>query len=67
MCCRCVPIQQIPGGDETAAIQFTFYNEVARIPALISSTVATHQAIQRAFQVTVDTGATPCPAYVVLL
>ncbi|CDJ60958.1 hypothetical protein EMWEY_00008520 [Eimeria maxima] len=40
----------IPGGDETAAIQFTFYNEVARIPALISSTVATHQAIQRAFQ-----------------
>ncbi|CDI85908.1 hypothetical protein EPH_0064790 [Eimeria praecox] len=48
--CKCVPIQQLPGGDETAAIPFTFYNEVARIPALISSTVATHQAIQRAFQ-----------------
>ncbi|CDJ47273.1 Axonemal 1-beta dynein heavy chain dynein heavy chain, related [Eimeria brunetti] len=48
--CKCVPVQQLPGGDETAAIQFTFYSEVARIPALISSTVATHQAIQRAFQ-----------------
>ncbi|CDJ69901.1 hypothetical protein ENH_00076170 [Eimeria necatrix] len=47
---RCVPIQQIPGGDETTALQFTFYNEVARIPALINTTVATHQAIQRVFQ-----------------
>lgn len=48
---RCVPIHQIPGGDETTALQFTFYNEVARIPALINTTVATHQAIQRVFQV----------------
>ncbi|OEH75761.1 axonemal 1-beta dynein heavy chain dynein heavy related protein [Cyclospora cayetanensis] len=45
----CVPIQQLPG-DEAAALQFTFYAEVSRIPALINTTVATHQAIQRVFQ-----------------
>ncbi|KAL8426027.1 hypothetical protein Efla_001945 [Eimeria flavescens] len=47
--CKCVPTNQLPA-EEAAAIQFTFYGEVSRIPALINSTVATHQAIQKAFQ-----------------
>ncbi|KAL8448543.1 hypothetical protein Emed_003723 [Eimeria media] len=46
---RCVPTDQLPA-DEAAAVQFTFYSEVSRLPALINSTVATHQAIQKAFQ-----------------
>ncbi|KAL8274185.1 hypothetical protein Esti_001870 [Eimeria stiedai] len=47
--CKCVPTDQLPA-DEAAAVQFTFYNELSRLPALINSTVATHQAIQKAFQ-----------------
>ncbi|KFG65744.1 dynein heavy chain family protein, partial [Toxoplasma gondii RUB] len=47
--CKCVP-SQLGQEEELQVPPFTFYSEISRIPALIDTTVATHQAIQKVFQ-----------------